>query len=201
MAADVPKTSTHDLPKLTHLIQRNALSRNALALPALRAISRAYTAALADFRRSYATTTARSTKPTSTVKKAVKKTAAAKKPAPKKKAAAKKPKKKVTAKKKKAKAKKTTKPKRARKVLTDEEKQKDLIRELRYKALREPILPRVVSAWQAFTAEALSGKAPADQKGARLKDAAARFQNFTPAEKEVGRHACLGTYWVAMDIY
>ena len=80
-AADVPKTSAHDLPQLARFLQRTLLSRNASSSPAICALSRAYNAALANSRRSYATST-RATEPTPTVKKAVKKAAAAKKKAP-----------------------------------------------------------------------------------------------------------------------
>lgn len=181
LAADVPKTSTHDVSQLANLLQRSVLSRNALSLPAICALSRAYKAALAESRRSYATTT-RATKPTATVRKAVKKTAA-KKAAPRK-AASKKPKKKTAAKKKaKPKKKPAAKPKRAKKVLTPEEKEKQLIRELKVKALREPISQSPIQAWVAFVAENLRGSKSAAPES--MKEVAAKYRNLSPAEKEV----------------
>jgi hypothetical protein len=197
LAADVPKTSTHDLPRLSHLLQTSLLSRNALSLPAARALSRVYRAALSEYRRSYATT-AGATKPTTRVKKDVKE-AAAKKPvkaagkkaaqnATKKpvarKSAAKKPvaKKAAPKKKKKVAAKPKAKPKR--KVLTPEEKTKAEIRDLVEKALRIPVTPTPASAWTVFAAEAMSGTNSTDAAKMKMKDAAAKFKGLTPAERE-----------------
>jgi hypothetical protein len=181
LAADVPKTSTHDLPQLAHLLQRSALSRNALTLPALCALSRAYKVVTAESRRSYASTTS-ATQPTATVKKAVKKTAA-KKPTPRKKTASKTTKKKATAKKAKPRKKKAVaKPKRAKKVLTAEQKEKRLISELRKKALKEPISRAALSAYNAFVGEGT--RAIGERAENRLKELSQKFKDLTPAERE-----------------
>jgi outer membrane biosynthesis protein TonB len=195
LAADAPKTSTHDLPRLSNLLQSSLLSRNALSLPAARALSRAYRAVLSEYRRSYATS-AGATKPTTRVKKDVKQ-AAAKKPlkaaGPTKKTAkktARKPAKKPAAKKsaaKKAKPKKkvAAKPKpKPKKVLTPEEKTRAEIRDLKLKALRIPVTQTPSSAWTVFAAEALAGQTGIGVAKTKLKDAGAKFKELTPAEKE-----------------
>ncbi|KAF2869830.1 hypothetical protein BDV95DRAFT_608653 [Massariosphaeria phaeospora] len=188
LATDASKTSTHDLARL---LQRTILARNGLVF------SRVSKAALLEYRRSYATaaTTPRTrTKPTATVKKAVKK-AAAKKPAPKKtakrapakKAPAKKPapKKKVAAKKKTA-PKKAPVKRRVRKELTDEEKEKKVVREAKKAALRAPTA-RPLSAYNVFFSEAVKasgGKAVVET----AKEAGPMFKTLTPAEKEHYNH-------------
>lgn len=184
LASDVPKTSTHDLPQLARLLQRNILSRNAATVPTLCALSRAYHAVLARSCRSYATA-ARATKPTRTVKKAVKKTAA-KKTAPKKKAATKKSVKRTT-KSKKAAPKKKTPVRKPRKAPTPEEKEKAKIKELREKALKAPSTGRAVTAYNVFVAEFIKSRkaAGAVDVQASVAAAAQEFKNFTPAEKEV----------------
>lgn len=184
LAAEAPKTSTHDLSQLVHVLQRSVLSRNGLSLPAVCAVSRAYRAALVESRRSYATTT-RATKPTATVKKAVKKTAAKKTTPASKKASAKKSTKKATAKKAKPKKKPAAKPKRAKKVLTPEEKEKLRIKELRKKALKEPHSNRPLTTINVFCIEALTGQKT--NGPAALGDAVAKFKSLTPAELEVSR--------------
>ncbi|KAF1944516.1 hypothetical protein EJ02DRAFT_452379 [Clathrospora elynae] len=192
LAADVPKTP-HKLPQLARLVRGTLLGRNATAFPTIRAFSRACTAAL-HARRSYATT-ARATKPTATVKKAVK-AAAAKKPAPKKKAApAKKAAPKKTVKKTAAKqpaAKKAAPKKRARKVVSPEDKEKAVIRELRVKALKAPVSNRPYSAFNAYVAEMCGGPA---NKGTTLAasnkkviDASSKFRTLAPAELEHYNH-------------
>ncbi|KAF2472001.1 uncharacterized protein BDR25DRAFT_221485 [Lindgomyces ingoldianus] len=186
LAADVPKTPTPDLSQLAHLLQRSILARNAVGIPSVCALSHAYKTALAISRRSYAT--ARATKPTKTVKKAVKKSAA-KKAAPKKKTATKKPKKKAArATKAKPKKKVAATPKRkVKKSLTPGEKEKATIKELKAKALREPSNGQHMSAWMVFSGEAVKGKTGGNLTGS-VKDAAARFKNLTPAEKEHYNH-------------
>ncbi|KAF2018820.1 hypothetical protein BU24DRAFT_418374 [Aaosphaeria arxii CBS 175.79] len=189
LAGDLPKTSTHDLSHLARAFQNSFARRNALSVPVIHAISRAY-------RRTYATT-AEATTPTPTVKKAVKKAAAAKKPAAKKTTAKKTTAKKTPAKKKtaskkaapkKKKAKKTAakkKPaakKRAKKVLTPEEKEKQHIRELKKQALRVPFSTRKVSGRLVYTAEVAKGGKVS------LKEAAEQYNNITPAEKEHYNH-------------
>jgi hypothetical protein len=134
------------------------------------------------------------------VKKAVK-AAVAKKPAPKKRAVpakkaapAKKPARKPAAKKpaakkpaaKKAVAKPKPKPRRVKKVLTPEEKEKVKIRELRVKALKEPVSQIPVSAYNAYVAEKASGKNGGEPQG-RIADAARAFKSLTPAEHEVSQ--------------
>ncbi|KAF2686516.1 hypothetical protein K458DRAFT_402133 [Lentithecium fluviatile CBS 122367] len=154
LAADVPKTSTHDLPRLSHLLQTTLRSRNALSIPAARALSRAYKAALSEYRRTYATT-ARATKPTTRVKKDVRK-AAAKKPVKRTaiKKLEKKPVKKTAAKKakprkKKAAAKPKPKPKK-KKVVSPEAKNKATIKELKETALKAPVAVPASSAWNHY---------------------------------------------------
>ncbi|KAF2739878.1 hypothetical protein EJ04DRAFT_508333 [Polyplosphaeria fusca] len=185
LAANAPKTSTHDLPQLARLLQRSTSAHNATSLPSICALSHAYNALLAQSHRSYATA-ARATKPTTTVKTAVKK-AAATKPATKK-VAAKKPKKTVATKKrttkrktaKKAVAKKTKKPKK-----TDEEKEKALIRELRRTALKDPGSPRINTYAVYVTDKAKGSKGNVSERG---KDYATAYKNLTAAEREHYNH-------------
>ncbi|KAF2189582.1 hypothetical protein K469DRAFT_43218 [Zopfia rhizophila CBS 207.26] len=181
LAADVPKTSTHDLSQLSRLLQRSIRTRNAISIPSISALSHAYKLVLAESRRSYAT--ARATKPTGTVKRAVKKTAA-KKPAPGKKTAPKKTKKRTTS--KRAKPKKKTEPKKkVAKKLTPEEKERKALKKVKEYALREP--PRgVATAWTVLVTEAMKGTGASVRT--TIKDAAAKLKNFTPAEKEHYNH-------------
>jgi outer membrane biosynthesis protein TonB len=171
-------------------------------MPAARALARAYRGVLGA-RRSYATTTA-ATKPTATVKKAVKAKAAAK-AAPKKTAAAtktvkkpaKKPVKKTTAAKAKAKPKAAPKPKkkaaakkpapkkRVKKALTPEQKEKIKIRELRLKALKEPVVPKALTARNVYVGEKLRGTG--ENASHKLADVGKAFTALTPAELEVSR--------------
>ena len=198
VAADVPKTSTHDLPQLAHLLRRTLSARNARSLPALSALSRACNAVLADARRSYATTV-RATKPTRTVKKDVKK-AVAKKPAPKKKVVAKKavtkkpaPKKKAVAKKAKPKKKAVAKPRarRAKKVLTPEEKEKQTIRELKKTALVNGPAPSRYLPLSMMLKETMPGAKGQEETRQIFKETAARYKALTPAEREVsGQSLC-----------
>ncbi|KAF2131780.1 hypothetical protein P153DRAFT_395087 [Dothidotthia symphoricarpi CBS 119687] len=221
LAADVPATSTHDVPQLARSLQRCLLARNALRLPATRAISRSYKAAVVHARRSYATTTttARATKPTETVKKAVK-AKVAEKPAPKKKAAtttktrtkaaatpAKKPAaKKVAAKKpvaKKAAPKKAAPKKRAKRELTPEAKQTLKIRELKKIALKSPVAQSTLQGRHVFISEALSGStsvttgiADANAKWSAMKPAEVEHYNHLANEKNAARKAEYET-WLA----
>ncbi|KAF2120515.1 hypothetical protein BDV96DRAFT_641193 [Lophiotrema nucula] len=184
LAAEVPRTSTHDLPQLARLLQRSLAARNGSSIGAL---SRGLGASLANSRRSYATTV-RAKKPTATVKKAVKKQAA-KKPAPKKKAAAKtagRLKKKPAAKKaapKKKKAAAKPKTKRAKKELTPEQKEKALIRQLKVLALREPTSTRALPTHAVFVSEAFK-----DNKKIGLAQASDKFKSLTTAEREHYNH-------------
>jgi outer membrane biosynthesis protein TonB len=196
------KTSARDLPQLARFLHQTLTARNASNMPAARALARAYRGVLGA-RRSYATTTA--TKPTATVKKAVKAQAASK-AAPKKTAAAtktakkpaKKPVKKTTAakakakpkaapkpKKKKAAAKKPAPKKRVKKVLTPEQKEKAKIRELRLRALKEPVIPRAISARNAYVGEKLRGSG--ENAANKLAEVGKAFSTLTPAEVEVSR--------------
>lgn len=189
LAADVPRRSPHDMPQLARHLGRTLLALSAREAPAARALPCALYS-----HRSYATTATatRATKPTATVKKAVK-AAAAEKPPPKKAAA---PAKKTTAQKpaakttKKAEAKKPAakkaRPGRKRKVLTDEEKEKIKIRDLRAKALKEPVTQRALSAYNAFIAEAAVGKVDEGAKQAtKIADLSRQFKELTPAQLEV----------------
>jgi hypothetical protein len=193
LAVDAPRASPHDMPLLARTLRRTLLARNAAQLPHVRALSRAFASTL-NARRSYATTT-RAAKPTPTVKKAVK-TAAAKKPAPKKatpakkaapkKAASKKAVAKKAAPKKKAKkaaAKKPAPKKRVKRALTPEEQQKAKLRELRVKALREPVSHNLINARHVFVAEKFAGKEANHAKA--MASVQAEFKNLTTAELEV----------------
>jgi hypothetical protein len=206
LAADVPKTSTRELSRLSHVLQFRLLSHNALSLPAARALSRACRAALAEHRRSYATA---ATKPTARVKKDVKKAAAAKKPAkpaakktaaknpPKK--TARKPAKKTAAKKAKPKKKAAAKPKlRARKVVTPEARAEAKLKaennQLKETALlKSPKNGEHITAWNMFSIEALAvlqtGSHSRVQRAEALKTAADKFKGLTPAEKEASHTA------------
>ena len=192
IAADVPKTSPHDMPQLARSLRRTLLARNATTAPAARALARAYISVL-HARRTYATT-ARATKSTATVKKAVK-TAAAKKPAPKKKttsvkkaAPAKKPASKTVTRKtaaKKPAAKKAAPRKRVAK--TPEEKEKAKIRELRVKALKEPVTYGAITAYNVYVAERINASGKGGNPRDKVADAAGGFESLTSAELEVSQ--------------
>ncbi|KAF1951464.1 hypothetical protein CC80DRAFT_597405 [Byssothecium circinans] len=192
LAADAPITPTHDLARSARLVHRRLLSRNGLLAPSAAARSRAYKAALLECRRSYATAATKATpKVKKDVKKAVAKKPGAKKAAPKKKKpAAKKaaPKKKAVPKKKKA-VKPKPKPKRIKKVLTAEDKEKLSIKKYKEAALKAPTTLSQLSAWHTFAAEML-GKDAVGSKGASnaLREAAAKYKNLEPAEKEHYNH-------------
>lgn len=192
LAADVPKTHTHDLPRLAHLLRAGLFSRQGASRAATGAIARAFNAAVLESRRAYATKT--ETESTDKVKKDVKK-AAAKKPAAAKKStsAAKakpKPQKKVAAKKKAApKKKKVAAPKKAKKpkkVLTPEEKETQVVKALKQRALKPPPAPQS-TAWSVFVLEHLrSTKLESVEDGRQaFRDASVLFKKLTPAEKEV----------------
>lgn len=185
LAADVPRASPHNVPQLARHLERVLVIRSAAESSPARASSRTYA-----YARAYATTT-RATKPTATVKKAVKAAASEKTP-PKKKAApakttAKKPaaKKTKTTKKKPA-AKKPAAKKRVKKVLTEEEKEKAKIRELRAKALKEPITQRSLSAFHVFVSEFARGKPSSNnQQLEKITNATKEFKALSPAQLEV----------------
>ena len=176
-AAEAPKQATHDLPKLATLVQT---ARNGFSLPlrTLAHVSQLQT-------RSYATTKA-AKDPTAPVKKAVKAKAAAGKKVTKttttKKVAAKKP----AAKKPKKKAAPKKPVKKPRKVLTDEEKQKAQITQLRKTALKEPVTRYRLSAFQVYVAENSKGRTGSRPSFTEIVKA---FKDITPAEREV--HATL----------
>ncbi|XP_014554617.1 hypothetical protein COCVIDRAFT_39489 [Bipolaris victoriae FI3] len=190
LAADVPRASPHNVPQLARHLERVLVIRSAAESSPARASSRAYA-----YARSYATTT-RATKPTATVKKAVKAAASEKTPPKKKKAApakttAKKPAAKKTKKKPAAKkpAAKKAAPKRVKKVLTEEEKEKAKIRELRAKALKEPVGQRPVSGYNVFVAELLKGKPRGSEtQTAKITNATKEFNNLSPAQLEHYNH-------------
>ncbi|PVI07082.1 hypothetical protein DM02DRAFT_609059 [Periconia macrospinosa] len=193
LAADVPRTSTHDLSQASHFAQRTLLSRNGFVVSYAALRSHAYRAALLQYRRSYATN-ARATKPTPKVIRDVKKAAATK---PVKKAASKKAgsassAKKAVKKQAKPKKKKTTaKPKRVakKKELTVEEKEQARIRHYKKQALSPPHRPKgSMSAWNAYLSEALrgttreGGPSPITKEETQLH--LEKFKNLTPAERE-----------------
>jgi hypothetical protein len=185
VAADVPKTSTHDLSQLARILRRTTLTRNGASFTSIRALSYAGNAPVAHFRRSYASA-ASATKPTATVKRAVKK-AAAKKPASKTTTAKRSTKGTPAKKRTKAKAKKPAAKKRARakKELTVDEKEKATLRELRKVALKDPGRGHI-NAWIAFLAEESKGK-KGIAVGANAAAHAAKFKNLTAAEREVSK--------------
>ncbi|KAL1653537.1 hypothetical protein SLS61_004047 [Didymella pomorum] len=176
LAAEVPKQAAHDLPKLATLVRT---ARNGFSLPirTLAHVSQLQT-------RSYATTKA-AKDPAAPVKKAVKAKAAAGKKVTKttttKKVAAKKRKPKKAA--KKAAPKKPVK--KPKKVLTDEEKLKAQITQLRKTALKEPVTRHRLSAFQVYVAENAKG-----HKGSRpsFTEIVKAFKDITPAEREKFNH-------------
>lgn len=177
-AVEVPKTSTHDLPRISQLLRTSLSARHGASYPTVGAIARAFRATIIQGRRAYATKSA--TEPTPRVKREVKKAVAAKKPAKKttaKKAATKKPKRKTAAKKKAA-------PKKVKKVLTAEQQEAKKIKELKKKALRAPSKPRL-SAWTAFLAEGAKGAKTREEAQALLSSLSSKYKELTPAEREV----------------
>lgn len=191
LAAEVPKQATHDLSKLTTLVQT---ARSGFALP-IRTLSHAAQLQV----RSYATTKA-ATDSTGTVKKAVKTKAAAgksvKKTTTTKKAPAKKKAAPKKAKKKAAPKKPARKPK---KVLTDEEKEKRALTQLRKLALKEPVSRNQLSAFNVYLAEKVK---ESDQKSTETLAAVAKtYKDITAAEREVRstgpRKDCLLTCFLA----
>ncbi|KAH6615077.1 hypothetical protein C7974DRAFT_403213 [Boeremia exigua] len=194
LAAETPKQAAPSLPKLACLVQT---ARAGYALP-IRTLLHASQLQV----RSYATKD-----PAEPVKKAVKakaaagqsvtKTTSSKKPAVKKTAAKKTTAKKTAAKKpaaKKAAPKKTKKKavpkkpvKRAKKVLTAEEKEKALIRELKKLALREPVTRNPISAYNLFFAERVK---TAHKEGGKpdFTDSTKSWAAITPAERENWNH-------------
>ncbi|KAF2031990.1 hypothetical protein EK21DRAFT_61887 [Setomelanomma holmii] len=192
----IPKTCARDLPQLARFRQRTLLADNASNQPAFRALSHAYNSAV-KARRSYATAR-NATKPTAPVKKAVKKAATkalaktkattktTRKPATKATTSRAKPKAKTA---KKTAPKKPAPRKRVKKVLTPEDKQKALVRDLRKTALKEPHSNGAISAYNAFVQETVAGKGHGDSTApARLTEASKRFKNLTPAELEHYNH-------------
>ena len=187
LAADVPKTSTHDLSQLTRLIHRAAITRNATSIRSICAVSHAYKLSSTIHRRSYVTA---KTKPTR-AKTTVKKTTATKKAAPKKKTTAAK---KTAAPKKKAKAKTKakTKAKAVKKPLSEKalekaaaKKARDVLNEFKKKALAEP-KKRPYTAWTVYTTENIKNAASNGQKALEgIKQLAQYYKDFTPAEREV----------------
>ncbi|KAL1604566.1 hypothetical protein SLS59_003761 [Nothophoma quercina] len=178
LAAEVPKQATHDLSKLTTLVQT---ARSGFALP-IRTLSHAAQLQV----RSYATTKA-ATDSTGTVKKAVKTKAAAgksvKKTTTTKKAPAKKKAAPKKAKKKAAPKKPARKPK---KVLTDEEKEKKALTQLRKLALKEPVSRNQLSAFNVYLAEKVK---ESDQKSTETLAAVAKtYKDITAAERERLNH-------------
>ncbi|EMD61396.1 hypothetical protein COCSADRAFT_230930 [Bipolaris sorokiniana ND90Pr] len=193
LAADIPRASPHNVPQLARHLERVLVIRSAAESSPAYASSRAYA-----YARAYATTT-RATKPTATVKKAVKAVASEKTP-PKKKAApakttAKKPaanktKKKPAAKKKVAnKTKKKPAKKRVKKPLTEEEKERAKIRQLRAKALKEPVTQRTLSAYNIFISEVIKGKpSSSDDQLSKITKSTKEFKNLSPAQLEHYNH-------------
>ncbi|KAF2204878.1 hypothetical protein GQ43DRAFT_387082 [Delitschia confertaspora ATCC 74209] len=173
LAADVPKTSTHNLPQLARLFQRVAVAHNATPITYKSAPSSVYKLALVETRRLYATS--------GTTKKPATKTAAKK--APTKKAGTRG--RKTTAKKA------APKKKKVKKVLTEEQlvkkkqaEERKKIAELREKALREP-RPGPTTAWTVFITE-LGQESTVFSSVS--KEASERYKNLSAAEREHYNH-------------
>ncbi|KAF2447857.1 hypothetical protein P171DRAFT_408364 [Karstenula rhodostoma CBS 690.94] len=183
LAADVPKTSTHDLPRISQLLRTSLFARHGASQPTVGAIARAFRATILEGRRAYATKSA--TEPTARVKREVKKAVATKKTAKTTTATTAKAKTSDPKKPKKTAAKKDAPKKRAKKVLTAEEKEAQTIRELKKKALLKDSPKRAhASAWQSFASEALKASKNIDDSQSLMKEAAVKFKNLTPAERE-----------------
>lgn len=189
LAADAPKTSTHDLPRVSQLLRTTLFARHGVSQPTFGAIARAFRATIIEGRRTYATKS--ETTPTARVKREVKKAVATKKTAKTaatKKATTKKaaPKKKAVPKKKAKKAAPKKPKKRVKKELTAEEKQAEKLKTLKARALLKGSPKQAtVSAWTMFMSESLKGSSGLPDSQARMKDAVSKFKNFTPAEREV----------------
>ncbi|OCL05103.1 hypothetical protein AOQ84DRAFT_379910 [Glonium stellatum] len=190
LAADVPKTSTHDLSQLSRLIHRAVITHNATSIRFVRAVSHANKLSLAIPRRSYATTNKKPATTTTRAKTTVKKAAAAKGAAEKKAA----PKKKTTAKKKAA-PKRRVRAKASKKPLSEQalekaaaKKTRIRLNELKKKALTEP-KKRPYTAWSVYMTE-ISRSAAKDGRSASKITAefGPKYQNFTPAEREHYNH-------------
>jgi hypothetical protein len=186
LAADVPKTSTHDLPRISQLLRTSLFARHGASQPTVGAIARAFRATILQGRRAYATKSA--TEPTARVKKEVKKAVAAKKPAAKtttaKKPAPKKPARKTALKKRPAPKKPAAK--KPKKVRTAEEVQVEQIKALKKRALLRGVPKRPhASAWNAFASEALKGSKNIADSQTILKETSVKYRNLTPAEREV----------------
>jgi len=183
----VPKQAAHDLPKLASLVQtaRAGVSLPIRTVPCLVQLQT----------RSYAT---------ETVKKAVKAKAAAgksvaktttekKKPAAKratkkktatatKKKAPKKTKKKAAAPKKKVKAKKPVR------VLTEDEKLRQEITELRKLALKGPPRRRALSAFNCYLSDNVKAGGTTEGQRAALAEISGNWKTISPAEREKYNH-------------
>ncbi|KAH9870470.1 hypothetical protein IAQ61_005945 [Plenodomus lingam] len=211
LTADGSKTSPHHFPHLTRHLQSALPMRNAAnGSSTARNLWRARAISL-NARRSMATT-ATAVKPTETVKKAVKAKAAAS-PAPKtatkkagsttkaksaaaakkkkttttktRKAAAKKP---AAKKKKKVAAKKPAAKKRVKKELTPEQKLKVEVAHLRKVALREPVTPSSLSAFNLYVAQNSHKAQDLPTAQERLTAVAKSFKDLSPAELEHYNH-------------
>ncbi|KAF2808452.1 uncharacterized protein BDZ99DRAFT_477959 [Mytilinidion resinicola] len=195
LAADIPRTSTHDLACISRVFHRAVLTRNATSIASVGGLSHAYKLAYAVSRRSYATATAKT--PAKTVKKATVKKTVAKKPAAKKTVATKKPaaKKKAAPKKKRAAKKAAPKKKPAKRVLTEAGKARKKISEERahLKELKETALtaPRDLpyNAWLVYVSELQKKAKGSDTLPTEVtKQAAAQFKALTAAEREHYNH-------------
>lgn len=183
LAADLPKTSTHDLPRISQLLRTSLFVRHGAFQPTVGAIARAFRATILEGRRAYATKSA--TEPTARVKREVKKAVATKKTAnttAAKKTAAKTTKTKAATRKKLRKNTLKKKPK----VLTADEKAAQAIKDLKKRALLKGSPKRSrSSAWQEFAGEALKSSKNLDESQLIMKEAAVKYRNLTPAEREV----------------
>jgi outer membrane biosynthesis protein TonB len=198
-ATDAPKTSTHDLARISRVLARAVIARNASSFALTGSVSHAYKLAYAIARRSYATATTKkapaktvekvTVKKTVTKKPAAKKSATKKQPAAKKKAAPKKPKAKKVAPKK-----KPVKRVPTEKTLATREKRKQLDA---YKALKEAALtsPKKIvdNAWTVF----LNEKGTKGGVAFAASQASTEFKALSPSEREVS----LAAYRVLTSFY
>ncbi|KAK7193825.1 hypothetical protein DPSP01_011882 [Paraphaeosphaeria sporulosa] len=179
LAADVPKTSTHDLPRISQLLRTTLFARHGASQPTVGAIVRAFRTTILEGRRAYATKSA--TEPTARVKREVKKAVATKKTAKTTTA------KKTTTKKAAPKKAKKVAPKKKKpaKELTAEQKEAQTIKKLKERALLKGSPKRSnSSAWTEFASESLKGSKNIEDSQSIMKEAAVKYKNLTPAERE-----------------
>ncbi|KAL5379964.1 hypothetical protein PMIN06_011179 [Paraphaeosphaeria minitans] len=180
LAADVPNTSTHDLPRISQLLRTTLFARHGASQPTVGAIARAFRATIVQGHRAYATKSA--TEPTAPVKREVRKAKATKETTTAKKVVPKKSRKSAA---NKAAANKAAANKKPVKVLTAKQKDAQVIKKLQEQALLKDSPKKPFStAWMAFIRERLKGSKGIEDAQSIMKEASAKYQNLTPAERE-----------------